>query len=258
MMESMAYLIETHIYPIDVRKNEFPYNACELLCEELYPEIANKYACIVALCDVSLMHYHSGNFFYHLILDMKNNNFLPESSSDIYRYTNAKITHLYKNFLTMYEKAVGNANFLYNKDNVIINPINEWLLDKLDKGMGFRLWHGTFISKIMEFKETSSAERYFLWLMNIFNLPLIIDKEKFVFSRQDGLDLLLAPIALVELFSKPNDSKCYLYDFCVANKTPQVDNSCLTEPWIQSKKEFLCPLALYWYKFSLEDKTIKK
>lgn len=256
--ESMAYLIETHIFPIDIRKKEFPYNACEMLCEVLYPEIAKKYSCIVAMCDISLMHYHSGDFFYHLVMDMKNNDFLPKSSADIYEYTNARIPHLYENFLSMFENAIGNSNLLYSKDNEITNPINMWLLDKLEKGMGFRLWHCNFISKIMEFKDASIAERYFLWLISIFNLPLIIDKEKSVFSSQDGLALLLAPIALVELFSKPNCKKCYLYDFCIANKTPQVDNLCLSEPWLQTKKEKLCPLALYWYKFSLEDKIIKK
>lgn len=256
--ESMAYLIETYIYPIDVRKNEFPYNACELICNEIYPEMSNNTSCIVAICDISLMHYHSGDFFYNLLLDMKKNKYLPHNIDDVYKYVNPQIKHLYQNYIKDLSKAVENINFLYSKDIEMLKPINEWLMEKLERGMRFRIRNSNFISKLMDYNQNEFAERYFIRLMNICEMPLITDKTEGVFSENHNLSLMLSPIALVELFTKSSDFKCYMYKYCVANGETQVENLCLTEPWMQAEKKHLCPLALYWHRFSLTGKSLRR
>lgn len=258
ILESMAYLIEISMYPTELRKNEFPYNSCEVVCENIYPEIGGKISCIVAMCEIALMHYHSGDFFYQLLIDMKKNNYIPQNASDVYRYTIPRVEHLYKNFKQDFSEVVKNIDFLYPEDVKIAKSVSVWLRNKIELGKELRLRYPNFISKLLDFSNTKDSEKYFLLLMNIFELPLITDKMGGAFSVNDNLSLMLVPIAIAQLFSKASDFKCYMYRYCIANNEPQVCEICLENPWKQAEKEQLCPLALYWYKFGLEEKILKR
>lgn len=65
--ESMAYLIEHLAFGAELRRNEFPYNACEMVCEKVCPSLLKNPYLIVALCEFSLMHCNSGFEFYYLV-----------------------------------------------------------------------------------------------------------------------------------------------------------------------------------------------
>lgn len=64
--ESMAYMIETHIYP-DVLPPppDFPYNVIDALIKAKYPSLYNI-EIMVALCDVSLMFQFPGMVLFYL------------------------------------------------------------------------------------------------------------------------------------------------------------------------------------------------
>lgn len=53
--ESMVYLIERCLFGAEERKNELPYNSCELVCDLKCPELLEHKDKIVKICEVSLM-----------------------------------------------------------------------------------------------------------------------------------------------------------------------------------------------------------
>lgn len=257
--ESIAYLIESHVFNIENRVNEFPYNSCELICEKIYPEISKKYNVIVAICDIALMHYDSGRFFYDAILDMKKNSFIPKSVDDVWCYLNGRIDHLFDDYLKEYNNSDKKIDFLYSKDLDITKSVNIWLKDKLSIAYKMRNEERKFISKIMDIKSQDDAYKYFCQLVNQFSLPLVKDKLNYVYGQDINvnLPLILAPIALGDIFTKINGFKCSIYEICEVNKEKNLCSNCINQPWKQVDKEELCPFALYWYRFSLSDKSLK-
>lgn len=59
----MVYIIEHEVFGAKERKNEFPYNLCEIICEELYSDVLGEKSILVAMCELSLIHYHGGDMF---------------------------------------------------------------------------------------------------------------------------------------------------------------------------------------------------
>ena len=86
IMESMAQLIETHIYPEEKRINIFPYNIGELICQYIYPVFMSGIKNLVALCDASLLSVHPGLTFYESLKKMKEENYVPKTMDDVYDY----------------------------------------------------------------------------------------------------------------------------------------------------------------------------
>ena len=256
--ESMAYLIESWIYK-EKRNNELPYNSCEMVCKSLYPEISTNIPCMIALCDISLMHYHSGDFFYNLILCMKKDNFIPKDAKDVYDYTNPRIPHLYDNLLEQYKMAKQNIDIIYPNKINITDSVRKWLVNIFLKGLEFRMGKNNFVCKLTELNKKEDVEKYFLKLTNYFSLPVITDINKDVFGTYESQYIILVPIALIDLFTKRKGNECILYEYC--KKQGQVllsDNMCKITPWKQADREELCPLALYWYHYSLTGKILKR
>lgn len=50
IMESMAYLIEAHLTDASKKERDYPYNACEIMCQKVYPELREHVNIIVAMC----------------------------------------------------------------------------------------------------------------------------------------------------------------------------------------------------------------
>lgn len=258
VLESMAYLIENYMHPTQVRKNEFPYNACEMVCEYLYPEIASKVDCIVAMCDLALMHYHSGDFFYELVLNMKLNKILPKNAFDVYEYTIQRIPHLFEDYIKSYEEMLNNVDILFPLKMEQSKKTNIFLKNILKKAQQYRFSKPNFIAKLLELKNMNNKkDEYFLKLMNIFEIPMIIDKNNEIYGSNKDNSCMVVPIALEELFTKGNSFECYLYNFCKVRKNELLCENCLDSPWEQAKKKKLCPLGLYWYHYSMEGKSLK-
>ncbi|NBI72631.1 hypothetical protein D3Z50_16525 [Clostridiaceae bacterium] len=65
--ESMAYLIESEKFLGICRTNELPHNSCELICKSLCPKLVERKDIIVALAEISLMHFNCGVMFVELL-----------------------------------------------------------------------------------------------------------------------------------------------------------------------------------------------
>lgn len=257
--ESMAYLIEKHIYNSEKREKEFPYNSCELVCEKLYPELSKKYASITAICDMALMHYDSGRLFFEILLNMKKKNYIPNSAKDVYDFLDEEVSHLYKYYNYEYSRACKRIDFLYPNNIDIMISVNKWLKNKIELGYKARLNDSKFITNIMDSNSKEMAYDYFTSLVKKFSLPLVKDNTNCVYGveKNVNLPLLLVPIALSDLFTKNTGFECSMYVTCKANNEKNLCDACRSNPWVQADKDELCPLALYWYHFTLSGKSLK-
>jgi len=87
----MAYLIESHAYPSESRRNSAPYNLCEEVANNLYEEFPSDKGMLVALCDISLNSTNPGITFYNILKSMKYLNFIPNTVDDVYKFVDTYI-----------------------------------------------------------------------------------------------------------------------------------------------------------------------
>jgi hypothetical protein len=269
--ESMAYLIESEVYPSSQNLPDLPYNSCTLLCEKIYPELAKNKKWIIALCEIALSVPYSGLFFYQILIEMKNFSFIPHSLENISTFIHI---HFPVNFKEIYESlfidAINQLDFLFFDlpTNHILHNLNQHLKCIFTDAKTCRLNDQFFITKLV-FEETPyKQELYYSKLISIFKLPLIKDNTENIYNLQgnDFLFPLLAIKSLMNIFDKSRYDKlttsnvfeCFSYKSCKQNNHKSSDDYICTKcPWKQSDKEgLLCIFALYWKHFNLDNKNL--
>lgn len=253
--ESMAYIIEHELFGTEERRNEFPYNLCEIICKEMYPNVLQQKAILIAMCELSLMHYHSGDMFWHILKEMKNNNLNFQSVSEFEDYFFEKTCFLYKNYCNDIKDAIECIDFLYPKSIDFFEEINKLLNAFLKKGKQKRLEKKFFIAKLLE--SNNPVVMVNSW-MNYFGMPLICD-ENFNVYASDNISLILAPLALYNFFGSRNSNKCDMFPFCESQKLKNFNHIiCKNNPWHQVNNKDLCPFGVYWHMYSLEGKNVTR
>lgn len=253
--ESMAYLIENKQFGALDIKNELPYNSCELVCETICPSLIGRANIMVALLEISLMHYNSGVMFCKLLEEIKNKHLNFKNTLEVFSYFNNKTNLLYSNMKEQYSEIFSAIDFLYPLKTPFENT-NFYLKKVIKKAYRYRCEKSSLISNIMDLS-TKKSNEYFVFLLNTFGVPALIDKSNDIYSTEFNLGLALVPIAIFNQFNS-NVKQCYLYDYCSKGNMKITDNNCLYSPWKQSTKETLCPFAIFWYHYLLDGKEIRK
>lgn len=261
VMESMAQLIESVVYPKERMSYCFPYNSCEMLCQYIYPELLERPQNLIALCDAVLMSIQPGLTFYDILVKMKADQFKPRVIQDVYDYVFAFPKKWI--YAQQFEETIQLIDEIYNPLALNTKELNLWLKNKISLAYKKRtdINDRIFISKIALYEHQKDAEEYFLNLMVHFGMPLITNEENIYVSnksQQDiGLVLLFGPLALRKIFSGiSKDNVCEMYKYCRAQKITK--DICKTAPWEIVSNEKLCPLGQFWYSFGLENKIIQK
>lgn len=259
-MESMAYLIESHIFSQELRCNELPYNACEMVCQNIYPEFAKYPINIVALCDVSLMTTNPAETFLLVLSCMKNSNILPKQEDDIYKFVFQYLKPNYiEEFCKEKEQAFERIDFLYSINQKETLNINRFLKDVINRAEDIRKNKCSFISKIMNMDKNIAINYVFKDIIKRFAVPVIKDKDSnlymYNFDKLD-LSLVVASRAIFDIsFNPKSKNECYMYNIC-KKSNGMCNENCLNKPWKMSEKEELCPFAQFWYRFSLSGKEV--
>ena len=253
--ESMAYLIESEKFSGICRTNELPYNSCELVCKSLCPKLVERKDIIVALAEISLMHFNCGVMFVELLKMIKRENINFKSTNEVAVSLKKYIPHLFEDYKQVFCETAERIDFLYPQNTPFEN-INDWLKRVLNKGYTYRNQYCNLIARMMDLTKETCKE-YFVFLTNEFGFPALCDRNNNIFSTGCDMGLALVPIAIFNEF-KSSETQCYLYEYCKAGELPNVNENCIFEHWLQSEKNTLCPFAMFWYHYSLSGKIMEK
>jgi len=250
--ESMAYLIERYLFGAEERKKEFPYNACEMICEYLYPELLSTPEIIVALCELSLMHYHSGFEFFMLVRYLAKEETHLKSLDDFYEYFDATAKAFLENHKALLDEIDDNVNIMYPKGFPYMLVPNEYVKAYFKAGYSMRQHYTFFISAL--FKEKMPVEKIISWV-DMFPLPMFLDDIKHeLHGSIDNLSMMPVPLAILQFFITPSRG-CPLLKYCKYSRIEVVEDTiCTVKPWEQCNKEVLCPMAIYLTGFDIGKK----
>ena len=255
--ESISYLIEYLKFGAEVRNKEFPYNSCEMVCEFLYPELAERKDVIVLLAEYSLMHYHSGRMFFELVQKMKHIEAAKLSFNQVEKICLEETAHLNESFKDVCQGIEEAIDFLYPL-NTQFSQANNYLKRLITKGTEYKMRYHSPMTQFLRFNSIF-AFSYFRTLTSEIGLPLISNNRYETFSTEVDLSYFLVPIAFYQLFFCLGQPRCYMHQYCEMAEHPCLDRIlCNCSPWKQTEKEELCPFATLWYHYLLTGKEIKK
>lgn len=257
--ESMAYLFESTVFNAEKRNNQYPYNICEMIVNKECPAIAENRYLILAICELSLMHEHSGEMFYNIIEEIKEKKLSFKNVSEFEKYFLPRITHLSKSLEYKYQHSIiPDIDFLYPGIQQF-NTLNHQIKHMISAGIRLRR-SGLFIAKAAENSNRNGEIN--IWFEKC-GIPLIIDSTNSTFSTTafDNLSFsILCPKALDKLLFE-HEKKCFMFNICQMQKESNVcfdKKICSQEPWTQTDKERICPLVTYLYHYSIDWKQIIK
>lgn len=249
--ESMAYLIEKICFSAEVRKNEWPYNVCEMVCEKIYPEILESPKLIVVLCEFALMHRNSGLAFYEALHCLKKLNISNLSAKMVMNILEKSMTEGIEKLNSEFKELDDRINCLY-PDKIYLFA-NTYVKTIYEAGHNYRNGKHFFISEILFADNPSEVIKY--WI-KLFPFPLLIDQvDHDFFGSYEGLEILPVPLAIKDYFNKPSLG-CPLMDYCKYSGNKNLDEKmCREFPWKQCEKEKKCPFAIYLSHYGLDNKS---
>lgn len=256
--ESMAYLLETRLYNVRKRENEFPYNVCEEICKREYPAFAENEVWIMALCELSLLELNAGVFFVSVLRMMKEKRFIPTTIRDIETFIDQYFEIGFRGDKNVVESLLSEV---YLKCNVDFSQIKKWILTRFVLGCECREISKCFIS--MALCNNDIHIRYSLWntLMKEFGCPVLIDIDgnrvegAYLDETEVDIGFMLAPMAINELLDRDGtfiQKPCPLNIVCRNANDPTYSEECMEDIRKVKDLDGLCPVRGFWRMYRLE------
>lgn len=276
IIESMAYLVENSIYPnLIPSAPDFPYRTAEKVVSFEYPVLLNDPLNILALCDISLMSYNPGDFFYSMLLEMKTTNYIPSTPEDIYHFCTSRNSFNYNGATTLNQLFLmtSNTGCCQLCDYFTTNNFGDnkaWINYTISTAVNIRITNPYFILNIARGGKIQS-NAYFADVITKIGTPMVTnlnDEGTFYSPLQSSHNILpeylWAISQIYSMYIKPltqNNNKCELKHWCrescIANNVNDfTDANCYNSPWLRvTYLGGLCPFATMWKTWGLENKT---
>lgn len=191
--EGMAYLCESYVYKPLFENNgytfhqadDYPYNVCKLLTEQIYPEFAKTDdVLLVAVCDISLMTYHPGLSFIRLIEYLRKIDFLSTSYpkitdavEELYKKGTTFLKGGHTDFTTIQNMVKEHIHKYFKCDEFIGN--NRWIDTIFERANILRTNIPQFITDILIFGKGKDVRQnqFFYQVLGLLGTPLVINEE---------------------------------------------------------------------------------
>ena len=254
IIESMAYLIERHLLGAEERINEFPYNACETICQFMYPELLEHPNKIVMLGEVALMHDDCGLFFHGLVNLCAQRQLAELTDDDFREFCINNINKYIDRFELAYKEAIDGIDILFPERFAYTVVVNEQLKVFLECGHNYRKSKPLFISDVFLCEDCTL---YFKQLIRLFDIPMLIDGKDDYYGKQ-GVQNIPVADAVLSILCKETGEGCKLQLFCKKSGISCYDElRCTVAPWENCKCEGLCPVAEYFKGYGIDKKAFK-
>jgi hypothetical protein len=265
IMESMAKIITKHLYPRHSVSTLLQYHLAEMLVDHMYPAYGKDKANVIALCDVSLLHYHPAEIFFRLLNMMKQARFLPSKSADVYKFALKNISlpegsralNLIEMVQLQSPRTIKQVNDLF--PSTIFKGIGQWGGDMINKAVQQRLNKYDFIPQLLTMSRTDAKKFIFDDMMRNIGVPLIFNNAETCWTLHYGDDLTspLSYRAMYEVYCLLRYGRkktgCMMKKGCnLSSNKIDVDETCDNAPWKRVKRQELCPFAQAWRLWGLE------
>lgn len=261
--ESMAFLYQQY-FDSDVQPYLIPYQAVELLCKVINPELLTDKRKIIALCTLALNSQNCGLALYELICKSKEDN-------------NLNGIELYKKYLP--ELTVKNANKPITVRGFLLESIDDFR-EYLSASINADLKHfGLLLDnvkmsadkdfipliEVLYKEETSNIEKLKL-LIDFYGIPHIRTIDGYNFFPQETdkkqpaieyVELIGQRIVLDRLLGIDKEQigeMCSLHPQCELSETELIDDNCYGTQWKRTQN---CPFKIISDNWELDKKTIK-
>ncbi|WP_144214139.1 hypothetical protein [Flavobacterium anhuiense] len=275
IIESMAYLVENSIYPnLIPSAPDFPYRSAEKVVDFEYPVLFNDPLNILALCDISLMSFNPGDFFYSMLLEMKSAKYIPGTPEDIYRFCTTRVSFKYNGVTTLNQlfQMTSNIGSRQLCDYFTTNNFGDnktWISYTISSAANIRIKDPYFILNIARGGKLQSNSS-FANVWKKLGTPMVTnqnDQGTFYSPLQSNHNILpeylWAISQIYGIYTKPsaqNTNKCELKDWCRKSCVSQninnfTDTNCYASPWLRVTYPNLCSFAVMWKTWGMENET---
>lgn len=268
--ESMASLIERHLYPQDADGYRVQYDIVELLCEYVYPEFAARKEYVVTLCDVAMMFDHPAEYLVVLLRYFKKFKIMPQNINEIYdiaskiiKFSDGKDEYSYlKKYINEFKKCIDEVNIIIPKENPHYDDLNSGVRAILTNAINIRSKRISFITEVMMLDQNKGKEHIGILMSRVLPILHLVDLKKDTygyFTDKEGKAssiMFSALYAVYKIFLINGGVVCDMKDICSMQCKDLVDRRCYGEPWSKASDEKLCPFALIWSMWKLDGKKI--
>lgn len=263
--ETMAYLMEKKMFG-EKKLGNFPYEACQRLCDHIGTSLHHNEEYLFALCDVAMLSSFPGRMFYMIVKEIHESHFQPENSEELFeKGLHIMYSHnwnIWEDFETAMKGVSHVMGTLFYHEE--FGATLEWMRYILHRGFEYRQTNRFFMVEL--YREPSPYIGKWVEINQEFGTPqLYNDKYKRYFRAPEPLksnELQIEPLWLLSL-QQVHDSlvhrkvKCGLYDVCDNLEAGSiVDYDCAHQPWERAKRNPLCVYAAIWTVFRLTEKNI--
>lgn len=263
IMESMAYMMERMITRGSVPAHEYPYNAAEMVVDNLYPEFGRDKLNIIALCDACMQFSEPGKIFVQSLELFKAQNFSPRDANQVIDHFYScpfkqmgKTTYLMQGFVSM-SMMVGERLKLYLNGSAF-KPFHNVVHRLLGFGMKERINNRYFMLDIVRkgyVLDNPIMQRY----MATIGTPVIKDCNddywsvfpKGISASDYWIDYFPAIEQVYNCLAKGH-TLCEMMAWCKKSPGVNEDDRCWMNPWTRADDTYLCPYAMLWKHWNLK------
>lgn len=261
VMESMAYMMERYIAPVQSVAPDFPYAIAEMLVQAHYPEFAKEPLNIIALLDASLLTSAPGHTFVCHVVEFKEDGWLPDTPEDVYRRVlnagfkvdgSLPCMRTYDEEMEEMRKMAINSTETYFNDSMV--KFRKWIEETYSCGFTLRIEKPFFMLDLARGGDIRHNPCAKFFIEELFGTPILTNPRAEATIKSPKVhfesDFFLFPAVgqIIKLFDS-GDCKCDLKPICQTMGGP-VDEKCDSEPWTHEVKiTSLCPYSLLWHNW---------
>ena len=261
VMESLAYMMERYLAPIQTSAPDFPYTIAEKLVEAHYPEFGKEPLNVIALCDTSLLSSAPGHSFVCYLVEFEEDGWLPSTPEDVYRKVldggyevrgSRPCMRTYEEEMEEMRKiAIASIESYFNDS---MKKYRKWIEESFSRGFALRIEKPFFMLDIARGGEIRHNPFLKFLIEEFIGTPIMTNPRAEATIKSPNVhfdsDFFLFPTVgqIIKLFDS-GDCQCELKSICEIEGGP-VDEKCDTEPWSHEvKMTTLCPYSLLWHNW---------
>lgn len=247
IMESMADMLERHIFGKSKNGEFVQYDICEKLWEYVFGNDVNQRKLVFRCCEYSLMYENPGQIFYCALVFLKKNvvHITTEAIDEF--FLNILKPFYLNRFDDWYNEMMRLFGQLVPMDNSQLRPLRNYIEYFSD------YFHNLQKEKPIIFTNIFSlcpemAKLKIIEFMHV-ACPLIINKDNEVYvsdlleNNKLGLEEYAAFYALYRMTGIKGVKHCLLTEYCKVNTNCKVTQCCYVKPLLSKYRENLCLLG---------------